>query len=93
MDFFDFLYRQYVPAKWAAWAERVWAKHCRDSGRTSDEDQFQTVVRAFEDGEMRVLRKHADTIHALKRVLNARRDELFDFGMNVEDQILFRYPV
>lgn len=92
MDYFDFLYRHYAPEKWRMWAESVWNKHYIETQRPPQENPFRSIMDAFADSQIDVLRKHSDSVQRLKRVLRERKDELFNWCMDVEDRALVQYP-
>jgi hypothetical protein len=89
MDYFDFIYRQYVPSKWRDWAEAVWNHRVQPDPL---DNPFPTIVAAFERGEIGVLREHAQSVQRLKQILSERKDELFEYCMSPEDLTLLRYP-
>jgi len=93
MDYFDFLYRQFIPAKWKSWAESVWNKDYHESARDPQENPFRTIVAAFEESQFGVLREHASSIQHLKRILRAQKDKQFKWCMNPDDRALLQYPV
>jgi len=93
MDYFDFLYRHFSPRKWKAWAEAVWEKDYKEAQRPPQDNPFETIISAFEESQIEVLRKHSGEVQRLKRILGKRKDELFAARMDTQDKELIRYPV
>ena len=91
VDYLEFLYRHYVPAKWRKWAERVWN---REYGRASEEeaDPFPLVMQAFASSQFDILRDYSAAMGRIKRALRKRKDEAFGLHMDGSDREILEYP-
>lgn len=92
VDFLEFLYRNYAPAKWLAWVEREWTREYKGQTRTKQTDALKGIVKAFGDGQFQTLRDLASTISKIKKVLRKRKDEAFRWHMAGSDRDILKYP-
>ena len=92
-DYFDFLYRNFVPTKWIRWAEREWGYEFAATARSGDADHFPTIVKAFATSEFQILRDHVNLLTRIKRTLRKRKDELFGLHMDGADREILEYPL
>jgi hypothetical protein len=93
MDYLEFLYRHYVPAKWRTWAERVWDQEFFESANENDENPFPIIMEAFSSNQLQILRDYSADLNRLKRTLRRSKDKLFDFHMDGADRELLEYPL
>jgi hypothetical protein len=92
VDYLEFLYRNYVPARWHDWARREWnLRYGREyAGRV---DPFPIIMDAFRSNQIEILRDYANDLVRMKRLLRERKDSLFDHGLSGTDRELLEYPV
>lgn len=92
VDYLEFLYRNFAPAKWLKWAEREWEKEFLATAREGDVNHFSTVVDAFASGQFQILRDHAVLLTRIKRTLRKRKDDVFGWHMDGADRAILEYP-
>lgn len=92
VDYLEFLYRNFVPHKWVAWAEREWEKEFIQTAKPDDINPFATIRDAFATSQFQILREHATVLHRIKRLLRKRKDALFAFHMEGADREILEYP-
>lgn len=90
MDFFDFLYRTYVPNKWARWARREWL---REQGGEQRAGEFDQIIQAFREGQFSVLRANANLISRIKQSLCKAKDSFFKSHLDSADREILEYPL
>ena len=90
IDFFEFIYRHFVPGAWIKWGERVWNGTFGRSRR----ELFPRIVKAFEDNEFQVLRGYSAELSRFKRALRKAKDERISFDLRLEasDREVLEYP-
>jgi hypothetical protein len=94
VDFLEFVYRNYLPADWLAWARRQWlAKNLVGPAEEEDEDPFGWLVRAFHGHQIDVLRSNAPLIANMKRALRELKDSRFGEHMDGTDREVLEYPL
>lgn len=93
VDYLEFLYRNFVPAKWLRWAEREWEREFIKTANESDANLFPTIVDAFASSQFQILRDHADLLDRIKQALRIRKDESFDLCMEGLDRKILEYPL
>jgi hypothetical protein len=93
VDYLEFLYRNYVPAKWRTWAEQVWNFEFAQSAGADDVNPFPIICEAFSSGQFQVLRDYSVDLARIKRTLRRRKDEYFDFHMHGADREMLEYPL
>jgi len=93
VDYFEFLYRNFVPGKWIKWAEREWGREFAATARADDVNHFSTIVEAFATGQFQILRDHAALLTRIKRTLRRRKDEAFSLHMEGADREILEYPL
>ena len=92
MAYTDFLYRQFAPRMWRAWAEAEWNQDYFQLNQPEDENPFPVLIQAFEEGQFDVLRSRGSDLAKLKRLLSKAADGMFPHFMNREDYELLDYP-
>ncbi len=93
VDYLEFLYRNFVPAKWIRWAEREWGREFAATARVDDVNHFSTIIDAFETSQFQILRDHAALLTRVKRTLRKRKDEAFALHMEGADREILEYPL
>lgn len=91
MDFFEYVYRHLLPDRWLAWARAVW--HRAHKTLPPEENPFETMITAFKESKIEVLRAHAAPIATLKRLLREEKDCRYRPRANRSDMDLLRYPL
>ena len=91
VDFFEFIYRHFVPATWIKWSERVWNETFGKSRR----ELFPRIVKAFADNQFQVLRGYSAELSRFKRALRKAKDEQisFDLRLGSSDREVLEYPL
>ena len=92
IDYLEFIYRNYVPNKWLAWARRAWDRERSTNESPGESDRFSTVIQAFGDGQFHILREHAAFLGDVKRALRRRKDEAYRYHMEGADREILEYP-
>ena len=92
VDYLEFIYRNYVPAKWLMWAEREWDREFIATARPGEANHFSTIVDAFTKSQFQILRDHAALLNRIKRALRKRKDAFFELHMEGVDRELLKYP-
>lgn len=93
VDYFEFLYRNFVPAKWIKWAEREWGLEFEATAKHDEVNFFPAIVDAFATSQFQILRDHAALLTRIKRTLRKRKDEAFDLCMEGADREILEYPL
>jgi hypothetical protein len=93
VDYLEFLYRNYAPAKWLKWAEHVWEREFRATANPGDLNHFPTIIEAFENSQIQILRDHAALLGRIKRALRTRKDDAFGCHMEGTDREILEYPL
>ena len=91
VDYLEFLYRQYYPKKWEAWARRVWSSEFSPASDT-EVDPFEVMVQAFSSNQIETLRKNKLDLGRIKKVLRRHKDEAFGLHVDGGDRELLEYP-
>lgn len=92
VDYLEFLYRNFVPAKWIRWVEREWGREFAATAKAGDVNHFPTIVEAFAAGQFQILRDYAPFLTRIKRTLRKRKDESFSLHMEGADREILEYP-
>jgi len=93
VDFFEFIYRHYVPDTWLRWSEKVWNDAFGPSSR--NKDLFRTIREAFRDNQFQVLRSYSSELTRFKRALRKAKDESIGFDLRLvgSDREILEYPL
>jgi len=91
IDFFEFVYRHFVPDAWLRWSEKVWD----ETFSSTNQVPFQTIKDAFENNQFQVLRSYAAQLTKFKRALRKAKDERigFDLRLDATDREILEYPL
>jgi hypothetical protein len=90
IDFFEFVYRHLFHHQWTDWAHRIWR---RDRGALLGEaDPFETIVDAFRESKIGVLRERAHDVQTLKDCLRREKESWFPLRVSRADLQLLSYP-
>jgi len=93
MDFLEFLYRQFYPRAWLAWAEFHWNTDFEQAAGADGENPFRRIVLAFQECQIHELRTRAADLGRLKQILRLEKDRLFPRPVMDEfDKALLAYP-
>lgn len=93
VDYLEFLYRHYVPAKWRKWAERVWGREYTPASEDEAEaDPFVVIMQAFASSQFDILRDNSAAMGRIKRALRRQKDEVFGLHMDGSDREILEYP-
>jgi hypothetical protein len=93
VDYFEFLYQNYVTGKWLKWAEREWEREFVRSSKKGEINQFSKIVDAFASSQFNILRDYSAYLARIKRALRNRKDDLFDLHMEGADREILEYPL
>jgi len=93
VDYLEFLYRNFVPAKWIRWAEREWEREFMATAKAGDVNHFPTIVDAFATSQFQILRDHAALLGRIKRAIRKRKDASFNLHMEGADREILEYPL
>lgn len=93
VDFFEFVYRHFVPAAWLRWSEKVWNETFGPS--STNRDLFGRIVSAFRDNQFQVLRSYVAQLARFKRGLRKAKDERIAFDLRFDgiDREVLEYPL
>jgi hypothetical protein len=93
VDYLEFLYRHFAPAKWLKWAEREWEREFVATAMADEVNYFPTIVDAFATSQFQILRDHATLLTRIKRTLRRRKDQSFGLHMQGADREILEYPL
>lgn len=92
VDYLEFVYRNYVADKWLMWARRQWLSSGHGGADDLENDPFELVVKAFEDGQFPVLASYSHALTQIKKTLREAKDAMFSHHMKGLDRGILEYP-